>query len=214
MSAVPAVNTLVEITILGGGSYPSRVEDATGDRLTLAAPLNLLVGEVPSPGAQLTLRWAAGNRGRYAQDARLVETTHAGGIGVWLVDLVGSAQIQQERRFVRGGGGERVQMWPAEDGVPTGDPVAGAAVDFAEGSIRARFGTTAPVGLIIGDEVGVGLVLDGDELTLHGRVHRTMIDPVDRHAEIVVIYAPEEAAARVIRRYVFRLQAQQRSRVG
>ena len=120
--------------------------------------------------------------------------------------MTGTPEIQQDRRFVRGGGGELIELWPAEE--PAG-VIRGVVVDLAEASVRARF---SHVSVADGDEVGIRLTLDPEAVEVTGRVLRKRTDQAEDVVEVIALYEPEEATAQVIRRYVLRCQAQARQR--
>lgn len=205
---LPEVNALVELAILGGEAYPSRVDDRRGDLLTVVAPLNLLVSDVPEIGRQLTVRWSAGRRGRYAAPAKLVETRHEQ-VSTWDVEITGPAEIEQNRRYVRGGGGELVRLRLAL--TPDDPPLDGRVVDVSERSVRSRLRNPP---FRTGDPVEVRMELDDEVIEVEGSVLRVIEQPEPHVADVVVLYEPEEAQATVIRRYVLRQQMLARARAA
>ena len=102
---LPAINSLVQVSVSGGDSYRSRVEDAGDGLVTVAAPLDLPVTDIPELGTPLAVRWGAGARGRYVLTGPLVEIL-TGTPPRWVMRPDGPPRIEQTREFVRGGGDE------------------------------------------------------------------------------------------------------------
>lgn len=198
--SVPEVNTLIELTIFGGESYPSRVDDREGDRLTVAAPLNLLVSDVPEIGRRMTVRWSAGRRGRYAAPAKIVKIRHEQ-VATWDVEITGPPDIEQNRQYVRGGGGEPIRLRSTL--TPAEPPVDSRVVDISERSVRGRF---KKVSFGPGDPVEVRVELENEVIEVEGTVLRLIAQPEPYVVDVIVLYEPEEAQATVIRRYVLRQQ--------
>jgi hypothetical protein len=205
---VPEVNTLIELAVLGGGAYRSRVDDRDGSRLTVAAPLNLLVSDLPAIGLRLTVRWPAGRRGRYAAPARVVGFHHDQ-VATWDIELTGPAEIEQNRQYVRGGGGEPIRLRRTLS--PDDPPADSWVVDLSERSVRGRFakGTFRP-----GDPVAVRIVLEEDVIEVEGSVLRLIEHPEPQEVDVVVLYEPDESQATTIRRYVLRQQMLTRARTA
>jgi hypothetical protein len=72
VTSLPAINALVDVVLMDGEAYQSRVEDTSGKRLTVAAPFGVIPADVPKIGAAMELAWVAGDR-RQAVDVRLAE---------------------------------------------------------------------------------------------------------------------------------------------
>ncbi len=201
----PDVNTLIELAVLDGEAYPSRVEDRQGDRITIAAPPDLLVADVAEIGRSVTLRWPAGPRGRYYAPAEIVEV-HRAHVTTWDVKINGPLGIEQNRRYVRGGGGEPIRI---QRTLTPEDPVADGRVDdLSERSVRGRVGKCD---VKAGDPVTTRIVLDDDVVEVSGTVLR-VIDQPEQKAAVVVVFEPDEHQATVIRRYVLRQQLLARAR--
>ncbi|MEV1286899.1 PilZ domain-containing protein [Micromonospora sp. NPDC049679] len=197
--SLPAINALVEVSVFGGDSYKSRVEDAGDGVLAIAAPLNLRVTEVPDVGDQITVRWPAGERGRYAAAGHLIEVV-GGALPRWVMRPDGPPKLEQSRSYVRGGGNELVQVRRLS---PSGDTVEGRVIDISEGGVRARFDEIELAG---GDEVEVRVELGEDILSVEGRVLRVWQEEDGEQTLLVLVFEPHERDARVIRRYVLRHQ--------
>jgi hypothetical protein len=202
-AALPPAGTPVEIIMESGGFYHVSLEDLDGERITVTAPLNIKIGDLPSEGDRLTLRWGHTERGKYAVPATLVVISPRA-IGTWVVEADGQPTIQQNRRFVRAGGGEPIRMRLIKEADVRARP--GVVVDVSEASVRASF---PAIHVGVGDEVHVQMSLDGEDIAATGRVLRMVRQPhSDDH--VIVVYELPEAAAQRVRRYV--LQAQLRAR--
>jgi hypothetical protein len=197
---LPAVNELIEVSILGGESHRSRVEDVDGDTVTVAAPLNLKVEDLPGIGDLVTIRWSAGARGRYAAPARIVEFVR-GGVPRWITRPTGTVVVEQSRQFVRGGGGEPVVL--LRQGQDDTSPVQGHVADLSEGGLRARFTDLEGA---VGDTVVVTLTLDGETIDATGQIHRTTRDHGEPGVQVVVVLDLPERQAQLVRRYVMKHQ--------
>jgi hypothetical protein len=205
---VPGINALIELAVFGGEAYASRVEDLNGRRLTVAAPLNLLISDLPEIGRKVTLRWPAGPRGRYAAPATIAEI-HQDRIATWDIDVTGPPEIEQNRRYVRGGGGEPMCLRRT---LSPDDPAVDAwVVDVSERSVRGRF---TDLKIKAGDPVTVRMTLDDEMVDVTGSVLRVIDQPEEKVADVVVVYEPDEQQATVVRRYVLRLQMLARARVA
>jgi hypothetical protein len=206
--SLPEVNALIELAIFGGEAYPSRIEDVDGNRVSVAAPLNLLISDTPEVGRQVTLRWPAGPRGRYAAPATIV-AIHHDRVATWDVEITGEPAIEQNRRYVRGGGGEPLRL---QRTLSPEDPVVEArVVDISERSVRGRF---TKLDVKAGDPVDVRLVLDDEVIEVSGTVLRVIEQAEPHVADVVVVYEPDESQATTIRRYVMRQQLLARARAA
>ncbi|HWH01163.1 MAG TPA: PilZ domain-containing protein [Pilimelia sp.] len=205
-AALPTLHQAVEIEIMGGESYPSRVEDEDGPRLTLAAPLHLLVGDVPAAGTEVTLRWA-GTRGRHRVSGKVVGTRNDV-VTTWVVETMGPVTTEQSRHYVRGGGGEPAQLRHLADDRPA-EPIAGTVVNLSERGVRLRFREIDPA---VQEPVAVRLVLDDESVEVEGTVLRIIDAPAPQCRDVVVLFAASEHDATTIRRHVLRQQMLARSR--
>lgn len=224
-SSLPDAGEQVELSLGSDTSYTTWVDQADGDWLSVFTPHDVLIGDIPAVGTVVTLRWHSA-RGRHHVDAELLGTSTDGGLQ-WEVEVISDVGITQDREYVRGAGGESVQLWRLPvDGQPVPDaaqvedpptepedperaliPADGIVVDLSERGVRARF---REVALLPHDPVGVRLVLDGDPVEVDGHVLRVIDDQPDKRTDVVVVYEPYENVAAHIRRYV--LQAQLRAR--
>ncbi|MEU8614189.1 hypothetical protein AB0C29_40000 [Actinoplanes sp. NPDC048791] len=198
---LPDAGSYVEMTASDEQASRVRVVHAEGKGLTLSAPLVA----VPVVGANVTLRWSAAPRGRYALTCAVLAVAE----NRLQVEARGEPLVEQQRHFVRGGGGEQVIMHR------TGFPDANGWIrDISEHSMRAHFEDTN--------------VRDGEDLQLRIELGSEIIDvgataskverlaqqvpPGPMSVELVAIFDVTEAQARVIRRYVMRQQLLSRTR--
>src|SRR5215218_8772226 len=115
---------------MDGEAYQSRVEDMTGKRLTVAAPFGVNSTDMPKLGSSVELAWVTGDR-RQAVDVRLVELSREHPPR-WSLEAIGSIRLQTRRNYVRGGGGEWVEV------VHRGSTYRGRIIDLSEGGARCR----------------------------------------------------------------------------
>jgi hypothetical protein len=199
---LPEADTLVEMTASGDPVRGVRVVHAEDGVVTLS----LALAAVPPVGAAVTLRWPAGARGRYAQEALIV------GVDENRVDIRadGPARIEQQRNFVRGGGGEQVLLLRAGEA-----DKLGWVRDISEQSVRAHF---ADVALHEGAEFRLRILLDPDVVELDATAAKvaSLRQAVPQRGpmslEVVALLKADETQAQTIRRYVLRQQLLTRAR--
>ncbi|MDT5041950.1 MAG: hypothetical protein QOE51_2935 [Actinoplanes sp.] len=200
-SELPESGTIVELTAADDPVGGVRVIRAEGPLLTLSMPM----AAVPASGATITIRWPAGARGRYAL-AMTVRSVDENRIDA---EPTGPAQVEQNRNYVRGGGGEPILLR-----VPGHEDAYGWIRDISEQGVRAHFGG---LDASDGEKVTVLIELDNDIVELHAVVAkvaqlRQRVPPGPMSVELVAIFLPDEAQARIIRRYVMRQQVLNRAR--
>jgi hypothetical protein len=169
--------------------------------LTLSAPLVA----VPAVGATVTLRWSAAPRGRYALPCSVLEVDE----NLLKVEARGEPLVEQQRNFVRGGGGERVTMY--RTGLPD---VTGWIRDISENSVRAYFEDTK---VRDGETMRLRIVLGSEVIEVAATASKIELLPQEEppgsvSVELVAIFTPDEARARMVRRYVMHQQLLSRSR--
>jgi len=198
---LPDAGSYVEMTASDEQAARVRVVHAEGKGLTLSAPLVA----VPVVGADVTLRWSAAPRGRYALTCAVLAVAE----NRLQVEARGEPLVEQQRHFVRGGGGEQVIMRRA--GFPDAN---GWIRDISEHSMRAHFEDTN-----VRDDEDLQLRIElGSEIIDVGatasKVERLaqQVPPGPMSVELVAIFNVTEAQARVIRRYVMRQQLLSRTR--
>jgi len=198
---LPESGTIVELTGDGEPVGGVRVVRTEGSLVTLSLPMD----SVPEQGAAVTMRWPAGERGRYVLIVNVI-TVDENRIGV---EPLGSLEVEQNRSFVRGGGGEPVLLRQ-----PGQDDAYGWIRDIGEQGIRAHF---AGLDLHPGAEVKVLVELGNEIIELTAVAVKVaqlpqQVPPGPLSVELVAIFLPEEPQARVIRRYVLRQQMLARGR--
>ncbi|MEU8656704.1 hypothetical protein [Actinoplanes philippinensis] len=200
-SLFPADGSRVELDIGAETLTEVRVVRVAETTVTLSLPLaeaQLAVGSV------VVLRWPAGPRGRYTQQAT-VRRTEENRIDV---TPLADPQIEQLRNFVRGGGGESILLVRADD-----PQRVGRVHDLSERSVRAYF---SDVDLRPGEEMLLRLQLGDDVVQFPATAYRVaqirQQVPVRGPlvTEMVAIFEQDERQAKIIRRYVMRLQSQAR----
>jgi len=201
----PAAGTLIELT---PAEQPPvcgvRVVAAERDELTMS----LAQSDVPAVGTAVTLRWPAGLRGRYVLAATVVSVDETR----VQVTTTGTPGVEQNRNFVRGGGGEHVLL--RRPGQPD---VLGWIRDISEQGVRAHF---ADVELHAGDAIRLHIQLDAevveaDAVVLKAEALRQSVPQSGpTSVEMVAVLSCAEMEARVIRRYVLRQQLLTRTRTG
>jgi hypothetical protein len=193
----PPLRTTVTLFADGRDPIRGRVDFIRGPEVTLKISAQSVP---PADGVPVTLRWAAGYRGRWAVTAIVLRAAEQ---LLWL-RLVDVPAIEQVRRFTRAGGGERI--WVRKPG--TDVEVPGVVQDLSEQGVRARFqGKQARPG----QQMLVRLELDGETLDLDGTVLESRVSD---EVEIVITFEPEERDAQLIRRYVLHQQMLARSRAA
>lgn len=198
---LPDAGSYVEMTSSDEQANRVRVVHAEGRALTLSAPLVA----VPQVGAAVTLRWSAAPRGRYALTCAVLEVEE----NRLEVEARADPLVEQQRHFVRGGGGEQVLMRRA--GFPDTN---GWIRDISEHSMRAHFEGT---NVRDDEELKLRIELGSEVIDVTARASKVaalpqQVPPGPMSVELVAIFAPDEAQARVIRRYVMRQQLLSRTR--
>jgi hypothetical protein len=199
----PETGSLVEITADGDDPLRGVRVVQTDDEIVI---LSLAVAATPPEGAAVTLRWPAGLRGRYVQ-AGLVVGVEENRVAV---ELAGEPGIEQQRNFVRGGGGEQVLLRR-----PGQSDVIGWIRDISEQGTRAHF---ADVELHEGDDIVLRFLLDPDLVEVDAVASKveSLRQSIPRRGpmsvEVVALFVADETQAQVIRRYVLRQQLLTRAR--
>jgi hypothetical protein len=201
VNSLPAINALVDVVLMDGQAYQSRVEDASEKRLTVAAPFGVHAADVPKIGAAMELAWIAGDR-RQAVDVRLVELSREQPPR-WTLEAIGSIRLQTRRTYVRGGGGEWVGI------VLGGTVYDGKVIDMSEGGVRCRM---AEDRFDRDDRVEVRLSLDEQTLTMKGTILFVRRDPEHAAYDVIITYETNELMGRAIRGYVLRREMEERRR--
>jgi hypothetical protein len=201
VSDLPPINSLVDLILLDGEIFPSRVEGIAGEVFTVAAPLDARAN-VPKVGSALEVEWVIDDR-RQAVDMRL-KTVSGGRPPLWILEITSSVRTQSRRSYVRGGGGENADVSRGEN------KVTGKVIDLSEGGVRLR----VQEDLFDRDEhVDVLLKLDGDRLSLRGTVLFVRRHPQTASFDLIITYETPEAVGRTIRSYVLKREMEARRRL-
>jgi hypothetical protein len=209
VAELPMVRMLVELTASGVPVPGVRVDRVRDTELVLSLPDGTDPDTRPRIGDRVILRWPAGSRGRYAVTATVVPPPDDHRVGVSVQDV---PELEQQREYVRGGGGERIRLLQHHD---EGTAVfAGWVQDLSERGARAHF---SDVRVRVGDTVWGQIELDTETVDVMGTVLRLELLPDNVGAylmrvEVVVVFDVAEQQARTIRRYVFRQQLLARAR--
>ncbi|AGZ39353.1 hypothetical protein AFR_05320 [Actinoplanes friuliensis DSM 7358] len=198
---LPDAGSYVEMTASDEQANRVRVVHADGAALTLSAPLVA----VPGVGSAVTLRWSAAPRGRYALTCAVVEVDE----NRLELEVRGEPLVEQQRHFVRGGGGEQVVMRR------TGFPEAtGWIRDISEHSMRGHFeGTNVRDGETLHLWIQLGTeVVELTAIATKVAALPQQVPPGPMSVELVAIFSVTEAEARIIRRYVMKQQLLSRTR--
>jgi hypothetical protein len=201
VTSLPAINALVDVVLMDGEAYQSRVEDTSGKRLTVAAPFGVIPADVPKLGAAMELAWVAGDR-RQAVDVRLAELSREQPPR-WSLEAVGSIRLQTRRNYVRGGGGEWVEV------ILGGTTYQGRVIDLSEGGVRCRMVEDR---FDRDDRVGVRVSLETETIDLAGTVLFVRRDPENASYDVIITYETSELVGRAIRGYVLRREMEERRR--
>jgi hypothetical protein len=208
-TTLPAINALVDVSLIDGSCYPSRVEDVDGRTFTVAAPFGIPDSDRPNAGASLELVWVYdGNR--FAVPARFTSLTREQPQR-WLVQVVGSAQRKSRRRYMRGGWGEPVRVTRATGAA--GPPVHGSVIDMSERGVRCRIRINgndyAP-----DESVELAMTLGDEVVSTAARVLIVRYHQETGCHDLVATYEPTETVSRVIRGYILRRQMEERRRIA
>ncbi|GGM70519.1 PilZ domain-containing protein [Dactylosporangium sucinum] len=201
MTSLPAINCLVDVVLMDGETYQSRVEDVTDRRLTVAAPYGIHAADMPKIGSSMELAWVAGDR-RVAVDVRLTALSREQPPR-WSLETVGSIRLQTRRNYVRGGGGESVEVSSG------GASYEGKVIDLSEGGVRCRLTEDK---FDRDDRVEVRIALENETIPLRGTVLFVRRDYENATFDVIITYETTELVGRAIRGYVLRREMEERRR--
>lgn len=150
---------------LAWSGLPSRVEEAAGEALLVAAPRDA-PADLARPGAAVSVRWSDG-RGLHSAPMALRELV-PGARPRWHLLRAGDVEVVQRRRHVRVAYVSSACLIPRVERL---NAVAGGVVaDLSEGGVRVLLVSRLRVGE--GDEATVLLEVDGQPLELPGETLR------------------------------------------
>jgi hypothetical protein len=200
---LPADGSYIEMTSYGETLPGVRVVHASDAVITLS----LAHAELPPANSTVELRWAAAPRGRYAMAGNVVAID---GNRVE-IHFTGAVSMVQSRDFVRGGGGEPIDL-VSDDG-----PAArGTVHDLSERSVRAHF-TDVEVGpgdsLVLRIQVGDEVVEFPAVATKVSSMRQQIPRRGPMSVEMVAVFeSADERQLKLIRRYIMSAQLAARSR--
>lgn len=211
VAELPMASMLVEMTVSGVTLCGVRVDRVRDAELILSLPEGTDPDTRPTIGDRVTLRWPAGSRGRWAVRATVVPAPDDRRVGVTVQE---APELEQQRQYVRGGGGERIRLIRPGDDDNEPAVFSGWVQDLSERGARAHF---ADVRVRDGDQLRGQVELDDGTVDVSATVIRIRVLPDKEGAylmrlEVVVVFDIEEQQARTIRRYVFRQQLLARAR--
>jgi hypothetical protein len=143
--AMPAIGEVVTLVAADEEGLPVEVIDATGLRMTLLPTPGVDAAE-PAPDTELVLRWADHN-GRYGAPVRMRKPMLGRRRPGWLVEAVGTVDVDEGRRSARVMAAGPVQIGP--DHTEIGPLRRANLVDISESGLRCRMpsGTDLEVGM-------------------------------------------------------------------
>ncbi|MCM4079943.1 PilZ domain-containing protein [Paractinoplanes hotanensis] len=199
---LPADGSYIELTSYGETLPDVRVVQATAALITLSLALD----DLPAADAEVTLRWAAAPRGRYAVAGNVAAVD---GNRV-RVTLSGEPAIEQSRGYVRGGGGEPIVLI-----LPGQAAAEGTIHDLSEGAVRAHF---TDVEVAAGDDITLRMQVGDEIVEFPARAVKvnSVRQQIPRRGplivELVAVFTTaDEHQARIIRRYIFSQQLKARA---
>jgi hypothetical protein len=199
--SLPAINGLIDLILLDGEVFHSRVEDLDGIRFTVGAPYGIHAADVPPVGTAMEIAWVDGDR-RHGVDVRLRAFTKEQPPR-WELQVVGSVHLQTRRNYVRGGGGETAEI------VRVPENLVARVVDLSEGGVRLRITQDL---FERDDNIEFALDLEDQHVPLHGRVRFVRRMSEIESFDLIVTYTVPEGVSRLIRGYVLRRDMEARRR--
>jgi hypothetical protein len=201
-ASLPLINGLVDVVLLDGEVFHSRIEDINGRVLTVGAPYGIRPTDIPKKGSSLEIAWVTEQR-RHAVDMRLKNLSDEQPPR-WDLEVIGSVRLQTRRNYVRGGGGEGIVVAKNQE------TVTGKVVDISEGGVRLRVREDS---FDQDERVEVQLALDNETLALPGTVLFVRRHPETDSFDVIITYQTDEALGRAIRGYVLRREMEERRRL-
>lgn len=181
-----------------GSSCGAYVKFFDGERLTVEAP-DIPSTSFPMIEDELDLQWFR-SRGRLEIRVVLTGFYDADGRHWWELETVTEPVLRQERRYVRGPGGQ-----PASLVRQNGEQLTGRLMDIAEASVRVRFTDGHPK---VKERVAVSFGLTGRTVAATGTVYRT--SPAnDSGVDVVLMLEVSRQQADTLRAYIFEQQREQ-----
>jgi hypothetical protein len=200
---LPADGSYIEMTSYGETLPEVRVVRASGAEITLS----LAQTDMPPADSTVELRWAAAPRGRYAMAGNVVAVD---GNRVE-IRFTGEVSMVQSRDYVRGGGGEPIDLLHGDE-----EPTRGTVHDLSERAVRAHF---TDVQVDQGDEILLRIQV-GDEV-VEFPARATKVNSIRQQlptrgplsVEMVAVFeSADEHQLKLIRRYIMQAQLAARAR--
>lgn len=201
---LPRVADHVHLTVNEDIDCHLRVEQVRDSLLSLSPPLAM---DIPTPelGTVLPMVFVS-NRMRHVLPVRMLGVTDEAPWR-WTLRPAGQSHPDTRRRFVRGGGGETVELWR-----PDGEKLTihhGTALDLSEGGLRTRMPLA---GFVTGEALEVRTWLGEELVVTVGKVLSVRRPDVPHWIDVVVQYELPEPTARQLRKYLFAWEVQERRR--
>lgn len=146
-ASLPGAGDQVEVSVSTDVTYTTWVDQADGDWLSVFCPHDVLIGDLPGEGTVVTIRWHS-PRGRHHVEAAVLGVAMDGGTQ-WEVEVVSDIGVTQDRQYVRGAGGEPMQMWrrAVEQEPAPAVPAQRPGADAAEAAGGGDGGSAEPEGV-------------------------------------------------------------------
>jgi hypothetical protein len=206
MEHLPTVGSPLEGLLDDGRTFRFVVEGAGDGVLILRVPADAESPDDPASDLEQlsAVGWLEG-RSWYVVPVRQAQPS-AGDVPRWRVELAEPPLPTNRRRFVRGGGGEQIQLG---DISPCGEQIlaTGTVVDLSEGGVRCRL---PAFGRDRGDDTTVRIVLDGTTIEINGSVRETQTAKQGQGVEAILVFGLTDAQAQAIRRYLFQRELAER----
>ena len=189
----------VLLVLPDGSSCDARISSIDADSVTVPAPA-VDVDSLPMLEDELDIQWFR-PRGRIKVAVSLVGIFQEDGRRYWDLEPVEEPVVHQDRRYVRGRGGQVVTVV-----CDSGDALTGELVDLAECSVRVRL----PTGRLRPQaRLTISFDLDGEPIAAAATVSRTT--PGEKSgAEAVLMLDVTPHQADVLRRHIFAEQRKAR----
>jgi c-di-GMP-binding flagellar brake protein YcgR len=207
MADAPQVNSLLYVTI-GDNNFRTRVEDVSGDELTIGAPIGAGDHEIPDDGSELAVFWTS-IRARYVMPVQMKGRTRGKPMR-WHLLVTGEPVRQTRRRFVRAGCGSSLEIISI-DGKQCKN-LAAQLVDISEGGLRCR---VSDVDKFQGGPVVAQIKLPERTIKVTSREAFPRPSHEGQGQDMVIVYELSESDAQAIRRHIFQWEgAERRNRLG
>lgn len=213
----PATSQIVRLRVPGGeDDLPTRVEQAEGAELLVAAPVGQLdptavAGELGSflrgdreEAVPVEVVWGT-MRGECRMRTLLVGVERRA-VTLWRLEVTGPVEVSQRRRHVRVNTQLRVQVGQAD---PAQTAAEGVTMDVSEAAFRCSF-PSGRVDLEIDSPVSLSFDLEGSRCEATGWVHTVRRN--QGRTDVVILFDQPVPCAQDLRKFVLQTQIQQRQK--